>query len=67
MLHNLRIVLKELIAEWSFTGVPFLPQLPDLEIKVCSQCYTGNQYLEPRSEFNVSGFKFSIQTTPFFL
>lgn len=36
MLHNLRIVLKELMAELSFTGVPFLPQFPDLEIKVCS-------------------------------
>lgn len=47
MLHNLRIVFKELMAELSFTGVPFLPQFPDLGIKVCSLWYAGNQYLSP--------------------
>lgn len=73
-MQNLRTVLKELMAVLSFTGVPFLPLFPDPEIKVCSQCYAGNQYLSPdqnsrflASEFKVSGFKFSIQTTPFFL
>lgn len=47
MLHNPRIVFKELVAGLSFTGFPFLPQFPDLEIKVHSQCYAGNQYLSP--------------------
>lgn len=53
MLHNLKTVLKELMAELSFTGVPFLPQFPDLEIEVCSHCYAGNQYL---SQIRIQGF-----------
>lgn len=48
------------MAELSFAGVPFLPQFPDLEIKVCSQCYAGNKYLSPdqNSRFLASSSQF---------
>jgi len=47
MLHDLRVVLKELIGELCLAGVPFCLSFPTCGIKVCSLCCAGDQYLSP--------------------
>lgn len=60
MLHNCRVVLKELIGELCLTGVPLCLGFLVCEIKVCSLCYAGNQYLSPdqNSRFLASSLSF---------